>query len=439
MNLFWKKLFGGITPTAKLERNEAELIKAMHRYAEVEKSIELVDYKKLFHIVKSANFQDNKKILKNRKYKDTEEYRNTRKCKKLQNTPAIRLYYQVLESEILKQYLHFKTTPDYELLGDTKKVKTSDTLRKFKQFEHSKDYKTYIRFHDSYVIKEFELLKTKVASPEFKKANDFWTNEKRWLITPEFAQQQRYYELAKNPDIVFYENEKPQRFERFKALKLSFQDEFDWHVLDKSHWNFGFHYKSERLIGNHSFSNEKQANYSGKNISVAEGILKLVTKHEKVKARAWDFSKGFIEKEFNFTSDVLQTAESFRQEYGVFRAKLRCTGDVQHAFWLGSDSKLPHINIFHFNGKSITLGNINKNIVDGIQIKGINPAQFYIYTLIWSAKELIWMINDLEVYRTASNIPSESMYLAFNSFISQKQKGSTGNLEVDWVRTYTLA
>ena len=103
MNLFWKKLFGGITPTAKLERNEAELIKAMHRYAEVEKSIELVDYKKLFHIVKSANFQDNKKILKNRKYKDTEEYRNTRKCKKLQNTPAIRLYYQVLESEILKQ------------------------------------------------------------------------------------------------------------------------------------------------------------------------------------------------------------------------------------------------------------------------------------------------------------------------------------------------
>jgi len=31
------------------------------------------------------------------------------------------------------------------------------------------------------------------------------------------------------------------------------------------------------------------------------------------------------------------------------------------------------------------------------------------------------------------------MYLAFNSFISQKQKGSTGNLEVDWVRTYTLA
>jgi len=222
-------------------------------------------------------------------------------------------------------------------------------------------------------------------------------------------------------------------------MTLSFQDEFDWNTLDKSHWDFGFHYKSDKLIGNHSFSNEKQANHSGKNVSVVEGILKLVTKHEKVRVRAWDTSKGFIEKEYNYTSDVLQTAESFRQKQGVFRAKLRCTGNVQHAFWLGAESKLPHISIFHFNGKAITLGNANKNVIDGIQIKGLNPAQFYIYTLIWSAKELIWMINDLEVYRTASNIPLDSMYLAFNSFISQKQKGSAGSLEVDWVRTYTLA
>ena len=439
MNLFWKKLFGGITPTAKLERDEADLIKAMHRYAEVEKSVELAEYKKLYHAVKSATFQENKKILKNRKYKDTEEYRNTRKCKKLQNTPAIRLYYQTLESAVLKQYLHFKTTPDYELLGDKKKVKTSDTLKKFKQFEHSNTYKTYVRFHDSYIIKEFELLKTKVASPEFKKANDFWVNENRWQTTPEYAQQARYYELAKNPDIIFYENEKPQRFEKQRAMTSTFHDEFDWNTLDKSHWHFGFHYQSDKLIGNHSFCNEKQANNEGKNISVVGGLLKLATKREKVRTRAWDTSKGFIEKEFNYTSDVLQTADSFRQKGGLFQVKLRCTGNIQHAFWLGSESKLPHINIFHFNGKAITMGIANKNLVDGIQIKGLNPSQFYIYTLIWTKKELVWMINNLEVHRTVGNIPTEEMYLAFNSFISQKQSGDTGILEVDWVRTYTIA
>jgi len=439
MNLFWKKLFGGITPTAKLERYEADLIKAMDRYAEVERSIELAEYKKLFHVVKSAGFQENKKILKNRKYKDTEEFRNTRKCKKLQNSSAIRLYNHVLESELLSQYLSFKMSPDYELLGDKKKVKTSDTLMKFKEFEHSKAYKTYIRFHDSYIIKEFELLKLKVASQEFKKANDFWANQSRWHTTPEFAQQERFYELAKNPDIVFYLNEKPERFEKYRSLKISFQDEFEWNTLDKSHWDFGFHYKSDKLIGDHSFSNEKQAYHSGKNISVIDGILKLATKHEKTIARAWDVSKGFIEKEFSYTSDVLQTSAAFRQKGGVFSAKLRCKGDIQHVFWLGAESKLPYIKIFHFNGKCISLGNANKNLFDGVKIKGINPSQFYIYTLIWSEKELIWMINDYEVYRTASNIPSDSMYLAFNSFISEKQKGSAGNLEVDWVRTYTTA
>ncbi len=437
MNLFWKNLFGGITPTTKLEKNEAELIQAMKHYAEVEKSVELAEYKKLFHTVKASDFQENKKTLQNRKYKDTEEYRNSIKFRKTENSPAIRMYYHVLKSEILKEYIAFKDTSEFELLGDKKKVKASETLQKYKKFEHSKEYKTYVRFHNSYIIKEFEVLKTKISSPEFVKSNEFWANEKRWHTTEEYKVEQRFYELAKNPDIVFYNNEKPERFEKYKALKLVFQDEFDWNSLDKSHWNFGFHYKSAGLIGDHSFHNEKQANNSGKNVSVDEGILRISTKHEKTTTRAWHPQKGFIEKEFNFTSDVLQTADKFRLKQGVFRAKLRCTGNIHHAFWLGSDDKLPHVNIFHFDGKSITLGNTNKNLVDGIKIRGLNPFQYFIYTLVWSDKELIWMINDVEVYRTASNIPSEEMYMSFNSFISAKQHGSTGNLEVDWVRVYT--
>jgi len=437
MNLFWKNLLGGITPTSKLEKNEADLIEAMHRYEEVGKSIELAEYKELFHLVKSAKFQEQKKILQNRKYKDTEEFQIDKKYTKLQASPDIQQYYKLLESEELKNFLAFMSTPEYEQLGNEKLVKDSEKLTKLKRFEHSGDYKNYVRFHNSFIIKEYEELKSKATSPEFIKSNEFWSNHNRWHSTPEFAQQERYYELAKNPDIVFYNNEKPERFEKYLSLKISFRDEFDWNTLDKSHWNFGFHYKSSSLIGNHSFSNEKQANNSGQNVSVIDGILTLETKEEKVTARAWDMKRGFIEKEFDYTSDVLQTAETFRQKGGVIRAKIRCTGEIQHAFWLGSDSKLPHINIFHYNGKYITFGNANKDLFDGIKITGLNHAEFFIYTLVWTEKELYWMINDLEVYRTAANIPTEAMYLAFNSFISQKQKGKTGSLEVDWVRVYT--
>lgn len=437
MNLFWKRIFGGITPTAKLEKNEAALIEAMNRFAEVEKSVELAEYNKLFHIVKSAAFIENKKILQNRKYRDTEEYQINKKHKKHADSGAIQIYYEMLSSEELKYFLNFKTTPEYENIGDKKKVKASETLQKLKAFEHSKAYKIYTRFHDSFIIAEYEKLKAKIADPTFIKSNEFWANKNRWQTTPEFIQEQRFYELSKNPDIIFYVNEKPDRFEKFKALKPTFKDEFEWNTLDNSLWNFGFHYKSNKLINNHSFANEKQANHSGKNVTVEEGTLKISTKHEKVTSKAWHVEKGFIEKEFNYTSDVLQTADNFRQKQGVFRAKVRCKGKLHHAFWLGADNKLPLINIFHYTGKHISIGNTNKNLLDGIKIKGINPSQYFIYTLLWTEKELVWMINDLEVYRTASNLPNEAMYLAFNSFIPEKQKGTTGCFEVDWVRAYT--
>lgn len=436
MNLFWKKLTGAITSTAKIEKNEAELAQAMHRYYEVEKSLELAEYQKLFHEVKAASFIENKKTLQNRKYKDTEEYRTTTKLRKLQNSPSILSYFRVLNSPELKEYEAFKLSPEFENLGDKAKVKASEMLTRLKNFERSKAYRNYMRYHKSYIIQEFEHLKEVVSTPDFKKSNDFWANDKRWHTVPEYAKEQRFYELAKNPDIAFFINEKPERFDKYKSLKLTFSDDFKWNTLDKSRWNYGFQYSGRNLVGNHSFANEKQCNNAGKNISVEHDTLRILTKHEKITAPAWHTQKGFISKEFQYTSDVLQTAGEFRQKYGIFRAKLRCNGKLHHAFWLGADGKLPHINIFHFDGKQITVGNANNNIFDGVEINGINPHEYFIYTLIWKNNELIWMINNIEVYRTTSNIPQEPLYLAFNSFIPEKMHGDTGQLEVDWVKVY---
>ena len=436
MNLFWKNLLGKITPTDVLEKREQELVVAMNRYEEVSKSVELEEFKKLFHEVKAAAFIENKKTLQNRKYKDTEEYRVLKRFNKLHLSHKLKVYYEVLNSAELKSFIAFEKTPDYEKLGDKKELAASEILQKQKAFEKSADYKTYCRFHESFVVKEYEELKKKVESEEFKKSNTFWSNAQRWQTTPEYKKEQRFYELAKNPDIEFYNNEKPERFEAFKKQKVVFEDTFNWNSLSKSSWNFGFHYKNTNAIGNHSFANEKQANNNGKNVQVRNGVLCINTKKETVTARAWDQTKGFVMQEFDYTSDVVQTAQEFRHKGGVFMAKLRCTGNVNHAFWLGSDGKLPHINIFHFDGKKIRVGNAYQDIFDGTKISGINPSQFYIYSLIWSKNELVWMINDVEVYRTTANIPKEEMFLVFNSFIPQKSHGSEGTLEVDWVRVY---
>ena len=63
MNLFWKKMFGGMTSTAKLEKNEAELAREYDRYCEVGKSAEWAEFKELQAKVKTPEFKQNKKML----------------------------------------------------------------------------------------------------------------------------------------------------------------------------------------------------------------------------------------------------------------------------------------------------------------------------------------------------------------------------------------
>ena len=114
MNLFWKKRFGGMLSTSKFEKMEEAAVSDMKRYDELAKSLELEEYRKLFHVVKSSEFKEKKKTLQNRKYQDTEEYRISRKYQKLHTNSSIRQYYETLHSERLNTFLDFKATPEYE-------------------------------------------------------------------------------------------------------------------------------------------------------------------------------------------------------------------------------------------------------------------------------------------------------------------------------------
>ncbi len=436
MNLFWKNFLGGITSTDKFEQEMAKLGDDMRHYAKTEQSVELAEYNELAHVVNTSEFQQKKKTLKNRKYRDTEEYRDRRKFEALNKKADIRKYYEILHSPELKEFLAFMKTPEAQQLNSAPTENDPDKLKRLRQYSSSKAYKEYTRLNDSYIIKEYEKLKERVSSEEFKQADQFWSDKNRWQSTPEYKQEERFKELAKNPDIAFFLREKPERFNALRSLSRSFIDEFDWNVLSKSNWNFGFHYGNKELVSDHSYTNEQQANNSGKNISVVNGKLHVATRKEQVRTRAWDPAKGFVEKDFDYTSDIMQSAEKFRQQYGIFQAKLRCTGKINHAFWLGCDNKQPLIKIFHFDGKTLRMGRTDENGTDETNVTGLNFSKFHVYTLIWTENELVWMINNLVVNRISTHIPKEEMYLAFNSFITQSQTPQEGLLEVDWVRVY---
>lgn len=427
---------GGLKSTAKMERAEADYEARMQRYQLVAQSSELAEYKELQLIVKTAAFKEYKKKLINRKYKDTEEYAKWHRFHKLVNDRGLRRYFELQKDAEFQEFLLFRDSPDYIKLANKATVKADPYLQKMLKISRSRDCKLYFRFKDSGKLTEYNTLKAEVETEEFKKTNDFWANPKRWETTPEYVQDSRYYALSKNPDILFYESVTREEIERHEKEKVTLNEQFNWNSLNASDWDFGFFYTNKNLIGNHSFANELQANNGGHNVNVYDGHLVLSVKREHVKAAAWDVKKGFVEQEFDYTGDVIQNAAHFRQKYGRISAKIRCTGNVHHAFSLAGDKKLPLVNIFHFNGKKITVGNANERIFDQVEITGINHSEFYIYTLEWTPNELIWYVNNVEVYRTHANIPAEPLYLSFRSFISQDQKGDTGSLEVDWVKVF---
>lgn len=442
MNLYWKRIFGQITPTAKVEAEYEQRRSNYQRYVQVAKSNELAEYNELFKKVKSPEFKENKRTLISRKYKDTQWYRDMTKFNKLERNADLQLYYRVLESQDLKDYIAFKEKPEYVQLGQPKAVKESAELTRLKRFELSKEYKIYTRFHNSYILREYAELKEKVSNPEFKKNNDFWANKNRWESTKEYQLECRYLELDKNDDIQFYLKFKKGAFDQMEKFSVQFEDSFDGNTLRAENWSFGFAYHNPQLVKVHSFANELQANTGGKNTAVVNGQLHIATKEKKLDAIAWHTEKGFVQKSYEYTADVINCAKTATTCRGVFSAKMRVTGSrrVDHAFWLQGNEMMPQINVARFVDGEIEVGVHWKSKFESnytsTRIKGLKLHDYYIYTLLWTDKELIWYINNYEVFRTSVFVPNCPLAPVFNSFIPEKNGGGEADFDIDYIRVF---
>ena len=188
--------------------------------------------------------------------------------------------------------------------------------------------------------------------------------------------------------------------------------------------------------------NEQQSNNNGENVRVIAGNLHIVTKEKKNEALAWHPEKGFVQKEFDYTSDVIHGCNAVCQKGGLYRAKMRFDGakGVTHALWLRGDEKTPHINICKVDNGEIEVGIVWSSKFEtkysSTRIKGVKYSNFFIYSFEWNEKELIWYINDLEVFRTSNFMPQDAMYPMINSFIAEGKKAGEADFEIDYIRVY---
>ena len=421
----------------KQEFQQSEEFKKLSDYNRLKKSKEIrnylkitslpyfIDFNRLYHSseieafeelqkhILSEEFKQERKKVESAKFADTEEYRK-----------------------------------EQEYLGLKKSKRFVDNLA----FKASKNYQSYLKLDGSKKIEEYEELKSFVESDKFRKVKEYMllSPRKKLEQSEEYKQELRYKELHASDKIRWYLKVKDSgKFDDIKNWKVSFEENFDSNKLDRKKWITRYFWGETILHDSYSLASEKQFFTDGKNLEISNSILKIITKKEKTEGKAWNPKIGFFSREFEYTSGLISTGNSFRQKYGLFEAKIKFSkkNPVTHAFWMLSDQILPHIDVAKIQ-KRLVMSNIWGNIAESDIKKHVSKLgasrfskDFYIYTLEWTPDRLTWKINGLTIATTSEGVPQQPMYLILSSALYKDANGSVlpASMEVDWIRCYLAA
>jgi len=393
MNLFFKRLTGKLKRTDKFEKDMKALIAAAKRYREIEQSDTFKEYEELRTLVLSDRFIQKKQDIAGRKYKDTEFYSKLKELQALAKDKSVR------------KYLKAKTEDERAAVAGTIAVKS------------------YLR------------LKDETETPEFKEKNAFWADKKRWEHSEQGQKEARFLALKKTPDIHFYETADKRHLENFESWQPTWHAPFREPSLEANGFKAGFWFKQPKLKRDFSYREEAQAYVGDRNVNIQNSVMSIITKKEHVTAPAWDGKCGFIMHDFNYSSAVINTGESFSMAIGRFSTKVRATGKCHSAIYLVGENRFPLIEMYHYNGRNIIVGITDKNGKEEQVLRGIRPGDWYVMSVSVNRQEIVWKINDLEVFRCVNPLPGQKLYISAQSFAPANKAGE-GRLDIDWIRAY---
>jgi beta-glucanase (GH16 family) len=478
-------LFGWIPKTAEYEARQEALRKEFTDLDIFSKSEELAGYLALEKLVLSPDFARRKKDIAGARYADTPEYRKEKEYLSLKKRKEIQRYYKTKGSVELRDFLefeksydlkHFHTletfvhsadfirtkkelrktfidSPEYEKWQEFNLLKKSERIRDHLAFKVSRDYVNFTLLIGSEKINAFEQLEHYVQSADFKKVKEYMllSGKEKLARSEEYAQEQKYLELKNTDTFKWYLSTKDsKKFNEIRRWKQSFYDDFNSHALDRKKW-LTRHFWGETLLKD-SYVNEgeKQFYAEDKNIELGNSVLKITTRKQKVRGKTWNPAIGFYPHDFDYTSGIINTGSQFRQQFGLFEAKIRfnLNHPVTHGFWLVSEVMLPQIDVARA-AKNIMVGTYfgDPNVKGGIGkqktffSRSRYGTDYQIFSLEWSKERLTWKLNGIPIYSTTQGVPQVPMYVNIGSALYTDVNGSTlpAEVDVDWVRCYTPA
>jgi hypothetical protein len=463
-----KLLLGLIPSTTKIEQEEKALVTEFARLRSFTDSEKLASYKKLDFRVNSTEYIQQKKEIESLKYRNSAEYEREREFLKMQKSKDIVMYFGTMAGQTLTRFRNldgsekirsyedlehevkslefrqkrkvkkFKQTEDFRKLEEYKRLKASTEIREYYKFKSSKEYANFLNIDRSARLDRYNELKTYVASPEFRKQKEYLLDTKRFEKTDLYKESVEYDKLKKDPDITWYYKVKDSnKFDVLKNRELTFSDEFDGERIDTKKWLTNFYWGDKLLKDRYSVEPDLQAYTEKENFELRNSTLKIHIKPQKVSGTSWTTTKGFIKKEFNYTSGLINSGNSFRQKYGIFSAKIKL-GDpgTKNAFWMLADKITPHIDICRVGRGKVWFDYFPGNGHSPKKsIRSKYSGDFYIYTLEWTPDRLTWKINNTTVFTQTHNVPQEPMYVLLAGGLDKPVSGMS-SMEIDWVRVY---
>lgn len=436
----------------------------------------------LENTILSSEFREKKGKMKSGDFKLTSEYQSFKEFTNIKKSSSYKKYSQLVHSYLKKNYdeMHgsseieafeklkfffesddfktqkreietfsFKDTPEFEKLQEYEQLKKSSDVKFYNKFLNSSEYKNYLALNGSERIKNYEKLKSYIESKEFVENKEYYTQspKKRWKSSEPYQLLQEFEQLKDNEKIKWYfKSLQAKKFGWLRLWNETFADDFADSKLNTKKWITKYLYGEQLLKESYSLSQDKHFVTDGKNIELGNSNLKIITKREVTKGKSWHKNHGFVTREFGYTSGLINTGKSFKQLYGYFESKIKIheSDQIQNAFWMVSNTMVPHINVVKANDK-IVFSNAWGNSKDLSSVKESAKkykkskfsGDYYIFSLEWTADHLIWRINGVEVASTRQGVPQEPMYIAFSSGLQQEVDTSLpATMEVDWVRCY---
>ena len=418
--------------------------------SDFKRSDEFAKYQQFRTLSKAKEIKNYLKLLDSPYYNDFDEIRNS---KELEAFKELEKYIQSVEFKNEKQKIEkqkFEDTEEYLIEKEFNRLKQTGKFQQYFKFKKSKEFANMNQLENSERLQHYEELGVFVQSEAFKKVKDFMAlpAAKKYETSDEYALEQRYLTLEKSEKITTYFKQlKSDKFSELKKWELTFEEDFTANKLDRKKWITRYFWGNALLKESYALSHEKHFFTDGDNLEFDDTALRIVTRKEKATGKAWNPTVGFFPKEFNYTSGLISTGNSFRQRYGTFEAKIRLSSSypVNHAFWMISEKIVPHIDIMKADKKlSMNAYWGNPDEKNGIRkkISNLKRARFtndyFIYSLEWLENTLTWKINGVTVATSTTGIPREPMYLLLSSGLYKDTNGTTlpAELAIDWVRCY---